>query len=82
MIGYAGGELHRTVSPSIHLFSAYQITVTGQRPRHEIILGSKIGVWRGRGTQIFFAYHYGNSIHGEYFDRKDEYSGLGFNIDI
>lgn len=80
--GYAGGEYHRTLIPVLDGFAAYQITATGLRPRHELQLGVKLGAWNGRGTKFFFIYHSGNSIHGEYHDRADEYSGVGFNIDL
>ncbi|MHB1051241.1 MAG: DUF1207 domain-containing protein [Bacteroidota bacterium] len=82
LTGYAGGEYHYTLSAFSHLFGAYQFTATGLLPRHELMIGTKFGKWQGRGTQFFFTYHYGNSIHGEYYDRKDEYSGLGFSIDF
>ena len=81
-LAYCGGELHDELLTSLHGYAAYQCTVTGKRPRHEIQIGGKIGDWNGRGTQIFFTYYYGNSIHGEYHDRKDEYSGIGFNVDF
>lgn len=80
--GYIGGEIHKELLLSLHAFGAYQLTVTGVRPRHEAQFGGKIGEWNGRGVQLFFAYYYGNSIHGEYYDRKDEYSGVAFNIDF
>ncbi len=80
--GYVGGEFHHQFSSVFNGYAAYQFTVTGLRPRHEVQIGTKIGNWHGRGTQLFFIYHFGNSIHGEYYDRKDEYSGLGFNIDF
>jgi hypothetical protein len=80
--GYAGGEFHHEILPLFNGYTAYQFTATGLRPRHEFQLGTKIGTWYGRGTQLFFAYHTGNSIHGEYHDRKDEYFGIGFNIDF
>lgn len=79
---YLGAELHKEFYTALNGYLAYQFTVTGMRPRHELQIGGKIGNWRGRGTQIFFAYHYGNSIHGEYYDQKDEYSGIGFNVDF
>ena len=80
--GYFGGEYHQQLSSLFNGYAAYQFSATGLRPRHELHLGIKIGDWNGRGTKIFFIYHSGNSIQGEYYDRKDEYSGFGFNIDF
>ncbi len=79
---YAGTEVHAQLMKATNLYAAYQFTITGLRPRHELQMGIKIGNWNGRGTQLYFIYHNGNSIHGEYYDQKDEYSGIGFNIDF
>jgi hypothetical protein len=80
--GYIGGEFHHQLLTIFNGFAAYQFSATGLRPRHEVHCGIKIGDWNGRGTQLFFIYHTGNSIHGEYYDQKDEYSGFGFNVDF
>lgn len=79
---YSGAEYHRDVMAVLNLYGAYQFSATGLRPRHEFSAGVKIGTWNGRGTKLFFTHHAGNSIHGEYFDRSDNYSGLGFLIDF
>jgi hypothetical protein len=81
-LAYAGAEYHQPITDVLDGYAAYQFTVTGVRPRHEFQTGMKLGQWNGRGTKFFFLYHRGNSIHGEYHDRPDEYSGLGFNIDF
>ncbi len=80
--GYLGGEYHHQLSTVFNGYTAYQFSAAGLRPRHELQIGMKIGRWTGRGTQLFFIYHSGNSIHGEYYDRKDEYSGFGFTVDF
>lgn len=80
--GYIGGEYHQNVSSVFIGFIAYQLTAATSIPRHEIQMGTKIGSWRGRGTKLFFIYHYGNNIHGEYYSQKDEYSGVGFNVEF
>lgn len=79
---YAGGEYALPLTPMLHAYTAYQFTVTGLLPRHEFQAGFKLGSWSGRGTKFFFVLHRGNNIHGEYHDLPDNYSGLGFNIDI
>lgn len=81
-LAYAGTEIHTQVIAATNLFAAYQCTATGMRPRHELQAGTKIGNWNGRGTEVYFIYHSGNSIHGEYHDQKDEYSGIGFNVNF
>lgn len=44
--------------------------------------GVKFGKPFSKGFSIFAAYFSGNSIHGEYFDYKESYGTIGFNIDI
>jgi hypothetical protein len=80
--GYFGGEFHQHLSTIFNAYAAYQFTATGLLPRHEFQAGTKIGDWYGRGTKLFFIYHSGNSIHGEYHDQQDVYSGFGFNVDF
>lgn len=80
--GYFGAEYHEPFTSFLNGYAAYQFTITGLRPRHELQIGTKIGNWNGRGTQLYFIYHSGNSIQGEYHDRMDEYSGIGFNLDF
>ncbi len=80
--GYSGAEYHSSITTHLNGFAAYQLSVSGFRPRHELQTGMKIGTWSGRGTKLFFIHHAGNSIHGEYFDRRDNYSGIGFTIDF
>lgn len=79
---YAGGEYAYPLSSILHSYAAYQFTATGLLPRHEFQAGIKLGDWTGHGTKLFFALHRGNSIHGEYHDIPDDYSGMGFNIDL
>lgn len=79
---YAGSEAHLDLFAAVQGYAAYQFTATGVRPRHEFQAGTKIGNWSGRGIKLFFTYYSGNSIHGEYYDRNDKYSGVGFNIDF
>lgn len=79
---YAGGEFHQSINSVLHSYISYQATFSGMVPRHQLQAGAKIGNWNGRGLNIFFAYFSGNSIHGEYFDLKEKYSGVGFVIDF
>ncbi len=79
---YAGAENHFSLLKIFYPYIAYQFTVGGIIPRHEFQSGIKIGNWYGRGTQFFFRCYKGNSIHGEYYDREDNYSSIGFTIDF
>jgi len=81
-IGYVGGEYHQPLLSFLDGYAAYQFTASGMLPSHDLQIGVKLGAWNGRGTKIYFTHHTGNSIHGEYHDRHDEYSGFGLNIDL
>ncbi|MFA6468342.1 MAG: DUF1207 domain-containing protein [Bacteroidota bacterium] len=82
LFGYAGGEYHHTLNTLFSGFAAYQCTLSDLLPKHEIYAGIKLGEWNGRGTKFFYTFFSGNNIHGEYFDRTDVYSGVGFTIDF
>lgn len=51
-----------------------------------ITIGIKFTSWtgnaRGSGCSLQYSYMSGKSIHGEYFDRNENYSTIGFNIDL
>jgi len=44
--------------------------------------GIKYGYSTGRGISVYFRYFSGYSIHGEYFDVKEDFSSFGFNLDL
>lgn len=44
--------------------------------------GVKFGHSNDRGFSIYFKYFSGYNIHGEYFDIKEDYSAIGFNLDL
>ena len=80
--GYVGGEYHHDLNSLFSGFAAYQCTISDLLPKHEVHAGVKVGEWNGRGTKLFYTYYSGNNIHGEYFDRTDVYTGVGFTIDF
>lgn len=49
---------------------------------NSITAGIKFGNGRGSGCSIQYSYISGKSIHGEYFDKNESYSTIGFNIDL
>lgn len=44
--------------------------------------GIKFGNWNSKGFTIAVSHFAGKSVHGEYFDLFEQYTTLGFNIDI
>jgi len=83
--GYAGLEWHRKVNTSTNFYVGYQATVmkiSGVGYRQNVQLGAKFGEWGGRGLNVFASYFSGFSIHGEYFDTKENYFGLGFLVEF
>jgi Protein of unknown function (DUF1207) len=81
----AGLEYHSKVWSNVYTYFAYQATVLKvleTSVRHNIQVGEKIGEWEGRGLNLYASYFSGYSIHGEYFNVKDNYFALGFLIDF
>jgi hypothetical protein len=44
--------------------------------------GIKFGMYNGRGLNVFFSYFNGMSIHGEYYDQREEYGAVGIKFDF
>jgi hypothetical protein len=44
--------------------------------------GIKFGHTYGKGFSLYYAYFSGKSVQGEYYDRFESYSSLGFNLDL
>ncbi len=49
---------------------------------NSIVAGFKFGKKYGRGISLYFQYYSGHSVHGEYFDKKVDYSAIGINLDL
>jgi hypothetical protein len=49
---------------------------------NSFIAGLKFGNKFGRGLSLYYQYYSGYSIHGEYFDKKVDYSAIGINLDL
>lgn len=84
-MAYAGLEWHAKAFKSTNLYAGYQTTVMKILEvtfRHNVQLGAKFGEWSGRGLNLFASYFSGFSIHGEYFDVKENYFGLGFLVEF
>ena len=45
-------------------------------------IGLKFGHSNSRGLSLYYRYYSGYSIHGEYFDLKESFSAVGFNLDL
>lgn len=66
-------------------FAAYDLKfskITSYTSIHSVNLGVKFGNYNGKGFSILYSYNKGLSVHGEYFDLKEDYSAIGFNIDL
>jgi len=47
-----------------------------------IAAGIKFGSYRAKGISIIVTYFSGKSIHGEYYNFNENYTALGFNVDL
>lgn len=77
--------LKNIISSSITPFAAYDLRlaeVGKYRGNNSLMAGIKFGNPPGRGFSVFYKYYSGKSIHGEYHDYDEEYSALGFNLDL
>lgn len=66
-------------------FIAYDFKLSGKDQyvvNNFINFGLKFGEFNKKGFSIYYSYISGHSIHGEYFDFKENYSSLGFNLDL
>lgn len=66
-------------------FAGYDFKLTGTDTysgNNIITAGIKFGKWDGKGFSIHFTYISGKSVHGEYFDITENYSNIGFNLDL
>ncbi len=58
------------------------INLYGYTGNNSLEAGIKYGFAKGRGLSFYLRYFSGHSIHGEYFDVKENFSSLGFNFDL
>ncbi len=49
---------------------------------HNFMAGLKFGKSNGKGISLYLNYFSGNNFHGEYFDSRENYFSLGFNLDL
>lgn len=49
---------------------------------HIIAAGIKFGEFDAKGFSLIYSYIAGKSIHGEYFNLNENYSTIGFNLDL
>lgn len=73
------------ISDQFTPFAAYDFKLNGINNyigNNSFSAGIKFGRWNGRGFSVYFAFLSGLSIHGEYFDLRENYSNLGFNLDL
>lgn len=44
--------------------------------------GLKFGRWNKKGISIHITYYSGYSLHGEYYNLRENYANIGFNLDL
>lgn len=78
---FASNMLGLMISP----FAAYDFKlehINKYQGNNIFTAGIKFGNARGEGVSLAYSYISGRSIHGEYFDKNESYSTVGFNIDL
>jgi hypothetical protein len=82
---YGGGEISFPSALLLTPYIAYQATfmkIHTTAIRHNAQAGIKIGNYYGRGLDIYLSYFSGYSIHGEYYDVKENYFAIGFLVNF
>ena len=67
------------------LYAGYQINITDLGPvlgTNVFESGIKFGGWNDNGVRVFFAYHAGLDVFGQYYDVKRKYWEVGFALDL
>jgi len=74
------------ISDFIRPFAAYDFKLThmvnAYLGSNIFTAGIKLGRYNSKGFSILLSYYSGKSVHGEYFDVTENYSSLGFNVDL
>lgn len=66
-------------------FAGYDFKLNGTESyfgNNTITAGLKFGNWDEKGLSIHFTYISGNSVHGEFYNIKENYANIGFNLDL
>lgn len=66
-------------------YLAYDFKLSGKEKyvgNNSINFGLKFGQFNNKGVSIYYSYISGKSVHGEYFDLNENYSSIGFNLDL
>ena len=69
----------------INVFFASHNVLAG-KPKYQLstnnLLGVKFGKWYGKGVVFYLSYYYGNHKFSEYYFKRVNQFGIGFNIDF
>lgn len=87
----AGGELYlnnligKVFEKSTNVFFAYHFSLIGTpvyRGNNTIIAGIKLGEVYSKGVNFYMSYHTGMHYFSEYFSKRIDKFGIGFNVDF
>jgi hypothetical protein len=79
---YFGKDL---ISESITPYLAYDFRIINlyqYTGNNSLEAGIKLGKVESRGISFYFRYFSGYNIHGEYFDLREDFTSIGFNLDL
>ena len=85
--GQCGSEISSgsTIGSTTTVYAAADfriIKISSTTVQTTIQTGIKFGNYHGRGFDIFLTYFNGMSLHGEYYDQREEYSAVGLKFDF
>ncbi len=77
--------IDRFLNKEINLFTAFHFFTAGL-PEYTLSFSSQFGVkfgdWDSKGISFFISYYRGNNMFSEYYSRRIERFGVGFNFDF
>ena len=86
LIPQMGVDVRLPIAPSLELRGGYDWKLIGidgvYQPAHAAQLGIFTEMWNGRGILVSAYAYDGRSMHGMFFDQRDSYIGLGFQVQL
>lgn len=78
---FADGLISKNISPYV----AYDFKLSSNDKyigNNTLMAGIKFGKAFAKGFSVYYGYYSGRSVHGEYFYFNENYSTIGFNLDL
>jgi hypothetical protein len=78
---FASKIINEHITPFIG-YDIKLVNLNNYTANNSVQAGIKFGNPSGKGFSIYFEYYSGKSVHGEYYNFNNNYSALGFNLNM